>query len=700
MPKLQQHVHAAGPPHLFPELKRRISAWSRGGSGKVCVVRGPYGSGKTQLAGRALDAVETIHLVCLPGMLLGEVFEELSLAFLSLGDDRLHRELCGESNFTLQLETIKEFFSGRPGICLWLDNVERLGNGSFGSLGSQSGERGRFFDLLNELSKGPLELLFSVSNIEAAAPALAVFDAVSEVALPKISPSDTGSLWESFFRDRSAVPPVPDGISLPLECRCAASLAASDVQLSRGDLAAVFPLLWERCSEADRCIFSACAATGFPITQGLIKFCNRELEGEDNVSHDLLRFGILESGGETSNRFHLNPAFINAAQEQEFLPVGAQHETLRLFGRYWEKTGKHSKRFWDTLRAVECYHLCGDSDALYETQRPAVEALLSRGFFDISEEVLQWTMDTTEGRRKAVVLGNLAIVKKNKGEYETAVQCYKDAWIEFEKLRDLPNTARVLHQLGNISYLQGDMATATGFYEKCSDVAHACNDKSVAAAAQIQTANIHFVQGQMVEAIQHYRSGLEFVDELHDRRMKLAVLLQLGQAYFVEKSFLEADATFKEALNVAEELGDAAHRGKLLQFRGLTVHARGDYHLAVQLFTETITLSRRLHDPVLEGTSHYHLAQTRFEQGHHVSALEQNASAASILSQNNLGPDALKGVFSLFDKIRKQVGAELYEKLAREAGVDLEQIGKLRAERGGEGRADQVEGHGDDQHFK
>ena len=137
----------------------------------------------------------------------------------------------------------------------------------------------------------------------------------------------------------------------------------------------------------------------------------------------------------------------------------------------------------------------------YDVQRVFVQELVRRGHLELAREVLEETAPMVKGLARAVTLGNLAIIHKNSGDHDHALEIYRQVHAEFERLGDDANTARVLHQIGNTRYLKGDHGGALESYRKSLETSSALGDKAVAGATRIQIANIHYQRGELPEAL-------------------------------------------------------------------------------------------------------------------------------------------------------------------------------------------------------
>jgi tetratricopeptide (TPR) repeat protein len=658
-----EYRQAASLPDLFLPQRGRIEEWLQLAPDGGMLVVGPSGSGKSRLVGAAVPGEGRIRLDCFPGVPAAEILAELAIALVARGEERLNEGVERGAPFSVLLELAKEALSRlRP--ALWLEDLDHLGRGALARFPSQDRERAEFLRLLGVVVRHGVRVIATAESAAGLDEDL-MAGQFAVLPLPHLARPDLEALWAAFG---PAGTEPPGDLALPLAVRLAGRLAYHRPVGAGAPLEDLFSTAWSFLSEHGRRLAVFCAHAEGRITRGLVRYLERSADCAGGAWPELVSWGILEGADGASNRVFLNPALAALIRERAGESPGEVAGVRATLGDFWKATGRRAHRVWDLLRAARLYGEAGRSEDEHELQREIVEELLRRDYLDLGEELLRRTVEQGTGRMRAVALGNLAIVKKNQGRYDEALSLYEEAWEAFDLLRDQANVARVLHQLGNVHYLKGDLDTAYRHYEQSRRVAAASGDASAGAAAQIQSANVHFLRGEFGEAAQAYQESLAVAEGLGDRRMTLAVMLQLGQVHFARESLLEADEALRSAARLAEELGDALSQAKAVQFRGLVARSRGDLEEALGLFGECRRLSAVLRNPLLEGTASYHAGQTTLEQGDLVQAIGHLARAAEIFEAHDLGE--ARAAWASIREVASRLGGELFAKLAAQAGVE------------------------------
>ncbi|MGD2247672.1 MAG: CHAT domain-containing protein, partial [Candidatus Methanofastidiosia archaeon] len=99
-----------------------------------------------------------------------------------------------------------------------------------------------------------------------------------------------------------------------------------------------------------------------------------------------------------------------------------------------------------------------------------VEPFLRWGLWRKLKELLQRTVDTTDGEVKTAGLHNLGIVLQSFGEYDKAEKLYRESLDIAKKIGDTAGVARSLHQLGMIHQFKGEYDKAEKLYRESLDI--------------------------------------------------------------------------------------------------------------------------------------------------------------------------------------------------------------------------------------
>ena len=211
------------------------------------------------------------------------------------------------------------------------------------------------------------------------------------------------------------------------------------------------------------------------------------------------------------------------------------------------KLAQKSQSIWHVIRAWRFFTEAKFHEQAYELQKNFMQHLLQSGYVDLAQSILETTLVHSRGTRRTVLLGNLAMVYKNQGEYREAEKLYSDAFQAFQAAGDTANAARSLHQLGNTLYVQGNHADALTSYRQSVELSRAAGPSHITAATRVQIGNCHYQCGEAKGALEEYRQALADLEEDSDSALRAAVRLQIGQIHLEAKEYLEAEVHLAEA---------------------------------------------------------------------------------------------------------------------------------------------------------
>ena len=578
----------------------RVAAWigSRGRHAGLWV-HGPSGSGKTTAVAAAIRTWDSTsffvkRIACFQGMCFEEVLQQaadlLQQAGSGLLAEVLRQRTMAQAKVAVLLEELR-----KTQVILWIDDFDLLLPGIGGLEGflkrvaALAGGSGRI--ILTSEHPPPPELLCSMECVAVdwenspfasrwgftgGGDIRAAFSSALGNTLRHLSESAISVLYAA-----SALPPEPSRQAL------------------REVLASLQVELVLRCPEDDP-----------PLL---------ELESQGLVTLAAPKGGLDPASGPPLSV----PALVRELMAKELRSSApSAWATLQVaIGTYFVRLGSKSKELWHLVNGWRAFFTAKEYDAAYELQKTFVEELLQRGSTDLARLVLEETTRTSTGLRRAVALGNLAIIRKNCGDLSGALKLYEQVREEFESLDDSANLARVLHQIGNTQYVMGNYETATESYESSLEISNALGDLKVAAATQIQVANVHYMQGDRTRALAVYLEALDNPRVSEDHGLSAAVNLQIGQIHLLEKHYLEADLYLKEAERRVRPADDRRGLVKILQAQAILARERREYDRARVIYDQATEAARALGDHVEAATNLVLTGELEEERLHFTEAL-------------------------------------------------------------------------------
>jgi tetratricopeptide (TPR) repeat protein len=227
---------------------------------------------------------------------------------------------------------------------------------------------------------------------------------------------------------------------------------------------------------------------------------------------------------------------------------------------YEQYAGYESHNLEDHLEAHNLYRAAGKMQYAGELVMRLAEPLLRRGFYALLRELCTTTKDDLQDHDEEL-------------------------------------TARALHQLGTIAYLQGDYVEARHLYQQSLETFERLGDQSGKATTLHQLGMIAQDQGNYAEARRLYQRSLEIKGCLGDQSGKAYSLGQLGNVAYQQGDYAEARQLYQQSLEISERLGDLLSKANSLGQLGNIAYKQDDLEQALVLTIQTLLLLDTLHAP-------------------------------------------------------------------------------------------------------
>jgi tetratricopeptide (TPR) repeat protein len=694
--------HDSGPPPLGleeippragvldrPEIQA-IESWLRGPAAAGALwVHGLPGSGRTTAVAAALrrappERRALKRVACSEGVSVEEVLYEASAILRQVGSEMLSQALDQRvpvrSKITVLLHALRE-----TRVVIWLDD--------FDVLLARAAEPGRGQDSLEYLLEGSL-------RIPGASPGRIIFvaDAPPPAGFPAVHVGGllagaAERLWSSLAGKAGGARAEWNDLPLPILLLARARAKLDDAafeELVRAAMAsdpvraAVEAAMVRLTREARLVLEAASAIPPEPTRQALREVAASHgveiklgAEGDDLPLRELEDWGLVElspRGSREGRPLSLHPGVRGAVAERLRARSPEVWQGLQAaVGAYFIRLAAKSAHLWHLVQGWRGISAAGLHEDAYEIQRAFVQELVRRGHLDPARVVLAATAGTTEGLARTVALGNLAIIHKNTGDYDGALEIYGQARNEFLGLGDAANAARVLHQIGNTQYLKGDHAAALESYRVSLETSVSLGDRAVSAATRIQIANVLFQTGDLDSALRSYIECAEEARALGDPALVAAVELQLSRIHLQQGRYMEAEAHLREAESRAGSSGDLKSLIRILEMQAVVAARKRDYDRARERHDEALRAAEALGDAIESARCLVQLGDMERGRLRPAEALAAYERSIAILEGNAAqagGADAelsalREGAEGRVRAMEQDLGPETFRRLAR-----------------------------------
>jgi len=203
----------------------------------------------------------------------------------------------------------------------------------------------------------------------------------------------------------------------------------------------------------------------------------------------------------------------------------------------------------------------------------------------INEHLLEKVKDEREA---AKILDELGQISYLLGDYDRASNYLKQELKISEEIDYKKGVASSLHQLGMLAQATGEIIEARRLYGESLKIAQELGDKSGVARSLHQLGMLAQNTGDLIEARRLYGESLKIAQELGDKSGVARSLHQLGWLAQNTGEIIEARRLYGESLKIAQELGDKSGVARSLHNLGVLAQATGDIVEARRLYGESL----------------------------------------------------------------------------------------------------------------
>ena len=193
--------------------------------------------------------------------------------------------------------------------------------------------------------------------------------------------------------------------------------------------------------------------------------------------------------------------------------------------------------------------------------------------------------------------------------------------------------AHALVDLGSTHFNRGDYQQAVNCYRQALTLAHELDDRFMLARALGSLATVHCALGRYAEAIKGHQQALEVWRDLNDQLGEVINLSNLGLAYFRQGCYQEASSVQQQALALCRDLDDQYGAVYALNALGEISCLQGQHEQAESYLQQALQVSRPLGARSLEAVALTRLADVYAQQRRTGEAITLYQQALAICRQ-------------------------------------------------------------------
>jgi len=315
-------------------------------------------------------------------------------------------------------------------------------------------------------------------------------------------------------------------------------------------------------------------------------------------------------------------------------------EAQRRAARFW----RWRVRVWpqgrqadiaDLLEARYHHQAVGDLDDAVQVTVVVCSQLHTWGAWSWEEQLCREILKIVPDRpdRAAVITHRLGVVAQDRGNYDQALNYYRQSLAIREELGDRDGMARSYHQLGNLVYMRDDYDQALDYYRQALAIFEELGDRTGMAGSYHQLGMVAQDRDDYDQALDYYRQALAIFEELGDRANMANSYGQLGIVVQDRDDYDQALDYYRQALAIFEELGDRTGMATSYHQLGIVAQDRDDYDQALDYCRQALAIREELGDRANMAGSYHQLGNVAYLRSDYDQALDYYRQALAIFEE-------------------------------------------------------------------
>jgi len=280
-------------------------------------------------------------------------------------------------------------------------------------------------------------------------------------------------------------------------------------------------------------------------------------------------------------------------------------------------------------------------------------------------------------REKAIVMGEIARIRADKGEVDAALKLLQEKLAVCEELGDKRSRAITLGDIARIRANKGEVDAALKLHQEVLQICQELGDRKGRAVTLGVIARIRANKGEVDAALELLQEAQRIFEELGDKRFKAVTLGDIARIRAAKGEVDAALELHQEELAVCEELGDKRSRAVTLGDIARILRAKGEVDAALKLLQEAQGIFEDLGDKRSRAVTLGDIARIRADKGEVDVALKLHKDRLAVFEDLEDLPEIAHTHWSIAQiESKKKRFQEAFEHLSKSYGI-LIKTGRL-----------------------
>lgn len=292
-----------------------------------------------------------------------------------------------------------------------------------------------------------------------------------------------------------------------------------------------------------------------------------------------------------------------------------------------------AERYFDSLWSVWNDHIQADSNRLNALYDIAWDGyLFSKPDSALILAQIEYDYATKKGLKKhqAQALGIMGVYYDNQGNYNKAIDLYKQALTLKNEINDIKGIAATLTNIGGAYQIQGDYIKAIDYYTKSLKNHEKTKNTKAIAITLSNIGTVYATQKDYKKAMEYFEKSLKIRLEINDIRGIVSVYTNIGNCYTLLGNKKNAIKYNLEGLEIAQKNNYKPGVAAILNNIGTLYNEEKKYDTALSYFNKSWELKKELGDKEGIASTLGNIGSAYKEQGNLLKAIEFNKAALAI----------------------------------------------------------------------
>ena len=245
-------------------------------------------------------------------------------------------------------------------------------------------------------------------------------------------------------------------------------------------------------------------------------------------------------------------------------------------------------------------------------------ALKMSGDYDESIEVcnraLLW-VEGEESEEEANIINVIGLVRRNRADYDGALECFEKSMGIRRKIGDLKGVAGSLNNIGIVYLHIGRCDDGLEILTEAAEVARKTDDRNLASSYICNLGIAYTTRGELAKAVELFSECMKVSESMGALPDVAAQLTNIGVAYCRMGDYDKALDYSERGLEICERVGSKQSIALVHASLGNTLGLRGEYHRALEHYEKCLKMHESIDDPAGLSYALNGIAELHFEMG-------------------------------------------------------------------------------------